>query len=202
METYSSDDETAEAVKKWWRENGKQVIAGAVIGIGSVLGWQWWQSHVTQQGEAAAVVYDKMLSALAADPALAAAQADTLTAQYASTPYAALASLAVAKARVEQGSNAEAIVHLRKAMELAKLPELRQVAKLRLARVLAADGKLDEALAELDGVQGFSASGEEVRGDILLAKGDREQAKAAYQRALDAGGHRATLRIKLDDLGG
>ena len=202
METYSSDDETAEAVKKWWRENGKSVIGGAVLGLSAVFGWQWWQANVTQQGIEAAAIYDRMFNTLATDPAAARVEADTLTGQYPSTPYAALAELAIAKTMVEQGAGEEAAVHLRKAIELAKLPELVEVARLRLARLLADGGKHDEALAELARVQGFTASGEEVRGDIHLARGERDEAKAAYQRALDAGGNRSTLSIKLDDLGG
>ena len=202
METFTSDDQTEEAVKQWWKENGKSIIAGAVIGIGAVLGWQGWQAHVTQQGREAAAVYDKMFASLATVPEAATQEAQVLVNEYGSTPYAALAELAMAKLKVEAGDSAAAMEHLRKAMASAKMPEIQEVARLRLARLTADGGKPDEALALLAEVNGFSASGEEVRGDILLAQGKRDEAKAAYQKALEAGGNQATLRMKLDDLGG
>ena len=202
METFTSDDQTEEAVKQWWKENGKSIIAGAVIGIGAVLGWQGWQAHVTQQGREAAAVYDKMFASLVTAPEAATQEAQVLVTEYGSTPYAALAELAMAKLKVESGDSAAAMEHLRKAMASAKMPEIQAVARLRLARLTADGGKPDEALALLAEVNGFSASGEEVRGDILLAQGKRDEAKAAYQKALEAGGNQATLRMKLDDLGG
>ncbi|GAB6040522.1 YfgM family protein [Endothiovibrio diazotrophicus] len=202
METYSSDEQTEEAIKQWWRENGKSVVGGAVLGIAAVLGWQGWQAHVTQQGVAAAAVYDQMLAAAQGDPTQAMVEAEALSREYDATPYSALAELTLAKLQVEQGQSEEAMVHLRLAMKKAKLPEIREVAGLRLARLLAVGGKPEEALKQLDELTGFKASGEEVRGDILLAQGKRDEAKGAYQRALEAGGNRNVLQLKLDDLGG
>lgn len=31
MDIYASDDEKGEAIKNWWRENGRSVITGVVL---------------------------------------------------------------------------------------------------------------------------------------------------------------------------
>ena len=86
-------------------------------------------------------------------------------------------------------------------------PELKQVATLRLARLLLQTGKTDEALALLSDTvaHGFEAVYQETRGDILVAKGDRPAARIAYTRALanstGTSGNRQLLQMKLDDLG-
>ena len=43
MSTYLSDDEQAEALKKWWKENAVSIIVGAGLGFGIIFGWQGWQ---------------------------------------------------------------------------------------------------------------------------------------------------------------
>jgi predicted negative regulator of RcsB-dependent stress response len=80
------------------------------------------------------------------------------------------------------------------------------LAKLRLGKVLLAQGKIDAALTEIQGVEGGALQGafDELRGDILLARGDRDKARDAYTNALAAYGEvpdKAELvQLKLDDL--
>ena len=85
----------------------------------------------------------------------------------------------------------------------AGLPEL---ARLRLAQVLIAAGKMDQALEELEPApRGMAALYEEARGDALKAKGDLEGAAAAYDQALErlpeTSRERMFLEMKRDDLG-
>jgi len=39
MQNYSSNDEQLDAIKHWWDENGKSVIAGVVLAAAAVVGW-------------------------------------------------------------------------------------------------------------------------------------------------------------------
>jgi len=66
-------------------------------------------------------------------------------------------------------------------------PELRQVARMRLARVLVEQGKHDDALALLDPAAGgaFASLVHELRGDALAAKGDASAARKEYEAALE-----------------
>ena len=84
-------------------------------------------------------------------------------------------------------------------------PTLGELARQRLARVLATQHKTDDALALLKGEASaaFIASREELRGDVLAQAGKRADARAAYEKARaaqkDANGAEA-LQIKLDNV--
>ena len=201
---FASDEDAAEAVRKWWIENGKSVIAGAVLGIGAVFGWEAWQGYTKQQAETASLRFDQVSVALESDPARAAAEGEALMKDSSSSPYAAMAALALAKERAEAGDLKSAEERLRWAIEHSRQPELKEVARLRLARILAASKRGDEALAELGQLtSAFDAVAAEIRGDIYRERGELNEAKAAYQAALAGdGGNRAVVQMKLDELGG
>jgi predicted negative regulator of RcsB-dependent stress response len=124
-----------------------------------------------------------------------------------SSTYATLSALLLAKLDREQGKADEGERHLRWVMDQTDFPELRQIARLRLARLKLADGALDEALSLVSGdvAAGFEAADQEARGDILLAKGDLDGARAAYRRALVSlaatSANRQLVQMKLDNLG-
>ena len=68
-------------------------------------------------------------------------------------------------------------------------------------------GNKDAALALLNVKDegGFESEYEELRGDIYLAKGQRDEARAAYREALkhltEGSPYARILNMKLDDLG-
>jgi len=68
----------------------------------------------------------------------------------------------------------------------AKDSDAAQVAQLRLARVLAASGDADQALAILEGVgeSAYAATYAIAEGDIQLEAGRTDEARQAYHRAL------------------
>ncbi|MET0048357.1 MAG: tetratricopeptide repeat protein [Sedimenticola sp.] len=204
MDIHLSEEEQVEALKKWWKQNGFSVAAGIVLGLGGVFGWQYWNKHQDQVSADASYHLEQLNASVAAglkEPALQ--QARALMQHYQDSSYAVFAALDAAKVKVEQGDNAGARVQLQWAMDNASDASLKQVARLRLVRVMLSEGAADEAAsvlaqAPVDGYQGEVA---ELRGDIALAKGDENAARAAYQQALDNKvGSSALVRMKLDDL--
>ncbi|MET0012018.1 MAG: tetratricopeptide repeat protein [Sedimenticola sp.] len=204
MDIHLSEEEQVEALKKWWKQNGFSVAAGIVLGLGGVFGWQYWNKHQDQVSADASYHFEQLNASVAAglkEPALQ--QAKALMQHYQDSSYAVFAALDAAKVKVEQGDTAGARVQLQWALDNTSDPSLQQVARLRLARVMLSEGAADEAAsvlaqAPVDGYQGEVA---ELRGDIALAKGDENAARAAYQQALDNKvGSSALVRMKLDDL--
>jgi predicted negative regulator of RcsB-dependent stress response len=209
VDEYLTDDEQAEALKSWWRENWAWVLAGVVLGLGLLAGWQYYQRYITQRAEAAAVALNEYAVAMVSDKAKAATLFKDLTGKYQATPYAPQAQLLQAQYAVETNDLVGAEAALRTVMADAKDSELAQVARLRLARVLLEQGKNDEALALLDisKAGGFVAQTQEIRGDALLAKQDQAGAIQAYQAAFaayktDNSADVSLLELKLSDLGG
>ena len=206
MEIYSSEHEQVEALKAWWDKNGRRVIAAIVVVLLAVLGWKSWMQSQNERAEAASVQYQQMLDVLDAQPAQAMEIGRAIVAEYPDTLYAVLASLGMAKAAVQQQDLDAAAAHLRLAMKQAEQEELMMLARLRLASVLQAQGKDDEALAllEKEVAPSFRGSYAEMRGDILLSQGKVGAARDAYSNALagysDVPEKRNLVQMKLDDL--
>lgn len=189
MDVYTHEKEQIESIKAWWRENRWYLVSGVVIALALVGGWRYWQAWQIEQAQAASAHYaDMLVDARARDINSVREKAAQLREDYARTPYATLGNLRLAALEVESGDFEAAAETLRWAMENSRDKELGLVARLRLARVQLELGKYDEAIALVSGQQtvAFKALFEEVRGDALLLKNDREGARAAYEAALAA----------------
>jgi predicted negative regulator of RcsB-dependent stress response len=133
-------------------------------------------------------------------------QAAVLTEAYADTTYGVLAALMLARLDAEADNTEAAIGWLEWVLTRTDQRDLRDIARLRLARLLMDDGQLDASRAQLDQIlsANFAAQQEELRGDIHRAHGQIDQARSAYQNALAARGSgsegAALLRWKLDNL--
>lgn len=186
VDEYLDERERAEQVKAWFKENWLWMVAGAGIGLGGLFGFRAWDGHLDRRSQEAAVQFEQLLDALDKQGREAGlALVDPLVEKYGGTPYADQARLVAARAHVEGGELDQAAARLRAVMEDGKDPELALVARLRLARVESAAGRHDAALALLDAAASPAIGGriEELRGDILLAKGDRAGAVAAWEKA-------------------
>ena len=132
--------------------------------------------------------------------------ADRLMRDYASTPYAIHAAFALAKFAVESGDEARATVALQWALDNGNDDILRHVARLRLAALLLAGGRADEAADLLQAAElpAFAERYHELRGDAAFQRGDRASARAHWQSGLDAmprgDASRALLQLKLNNL--
>lgn len=199
-----SEEEQVEALKTWWKENGRSMIIGVVLGLGAVFGWQAWTQHQKSTADQASVRFEQMGQTAAAgmnEPA--AKQAQSLIADFQGTAYATFAALELAKIKMGQGDTAGAEAQLRWALENSADMSFRQVARLRLARLLFGIGRLDEAKALLGQADKDSYQGEiaELQGDIARQAGDIDSARTSYQEALEKGASNTSLvQMKLDDL--
>jgi predicted negative regulator of RcsB-dependent stress response len=114
--------------------------------------------------------------------------AGALIEKYNGTAYADMAALLSAKVQAEAGDLKNARVPLAWAATKASDPALRELARLRLATVMFDDKAYDEALAQLQAPtdESLVARFADLKGDILLAQGKREEARAAYKAVVTA----------------
>jgi len=206
MADYETEEQQVEALKNWWKQNGLAVIGGAVLGISALIGWRGWNWHqeklATEASDIFVIVQDATIKN---DSGSLQEQTKNLRDNYASTPYASLATLYEAKSLVEKGDAAAAEESLRWVLKNSNQDSVRSVARLRLARVLLADNKVDDALAMIDGgiPEAYQSLADEIRGDIYVAKGELDLAKEAYDQALlsSNGSGAEYLQLKRNDLG-
>lgn len=204
-----SEAEQMERAKSWLKSNGIWIIAGIAIGAGGLGAWNWYQERRNAQAETASARYEELVDAFSRnDKARGMTLLDQLNREYAWTPYASLGTLIAARVQVEANELDKAAVGLKSVMDNAKDDELKLVARLRLARVQAALGKYDDALATLEVEDGgeFAPRIADTRGDVLLAKGDRAGALKEYLAARTSEDSRVLdtelLDLKIRDLGG
>ncbi len=201
--THLSDEEQAEALKRWWTDNGKSIIAGIVIGLSLVLGWQGWSRYQIEQSELASLEYDRLKSILQKnDTSAAAIQSDTIKQDYSSTSYSFFAALDLAKSYLEAEDYVKARSELEYAIANAADEGLKAMAQARLARVLIAAGETDQALAiaNQNTVAAFAGDFAHIKGDIYREKGDLESAKKAYAEALISSNNSSLLEMKLNEV--
>ena len=217
MAEYVTEDEQLQALKKWWRDNGRFTILVIVIGIAGYFGWQFWQNYQQQQAESAAALYSDLLEAVTTAPGEPLTEEKRTTAHYlinqlkaghSSSLYALNAAMYGAKIAVEANELDKAAELLQWALDQSDSDEADNVLRLRLARVMNALTDYDQALAysQYDVTDDFMPLFAAVRGDAYLGKGDISAAKAAYQLALDKASpiqyqqHRQLVSMKIADL--
>ena len=233
MDPYRTEEDQIRALKQWWERNGSSTLIGVGLALALVFGWQWWQQRRQAASEEATAVYQQLLQAAdkAAEDPIQRTTAEHLTSQLEeSRPgsrYADYAALMRARLQVEKGDLAAAEATLRALLErqpdaargalatrfdelLGRHPDAQigALARVRLARVLFALGRADDALATLDaaGTADFAIEKLELRGDILRDRKDTEGASKAYRDAIALAGARPDgaaprlLELKLQEL--
>ncbi len=204
MET---DDEQVEKLKQWWKENGRSVIAGIVIGVGGLFGYRYWLDLREATAEAASAEFVQMMEALkSGDSGGVTERADILISEYSDTEYAMLAKFALARILVESGDYDLAQAQLEQIIGTVGDAPLGFLARKRLASVQLQSAQPEQALVTLSVVfpPAFSAGIDELKGDIYARQGKIEEAANAYREALSATPGPANgefVQQKLDDLG-
>lgn len=199
MEIYSTEEQQAEAIKRFFRENGITLAVAAIAGLGGMYGWKAYNQSQIDNAEATSEAYTQVVES---DDVLA--KADSFLAENGDSNYAVLAAFVAAKEAVDNNDLTLAAEKLTWASENVANPELEATALLRLARVQVAQEQYEAALANLAKPMpaAFASQQAEIKGDIYLAQGEQEKAREAYQTALSAegGANNPMLQIKLDDL--
>lgn len=208
MSNYTEEEQIAQ-LKEWWSRNGKPLLTGGALALVLVFGWQYWQGSQNSRAQQMSMLYQQLLEQGMSDMGLETSEAvsllnqlDALDKGHAYTQYA---RLMVARLAVDEDRLTDAVSELQQITDKPATQELGEIARQRLARVLAADGQPEQGLALLAGKapEAFKASREEVKGDLLVQLGRNDEARAAYEQARDNmadTGAAGTLLMKLDDL--
>jgi len=204
---YETEEQQVEAIKKWWKENRSLVIAGILLGATVVFGWRYYDNYQKNHAEYASDVYDSIIQTVARSQNADDLQikVNELLADYADTPYASLSALVLAKKQLKSGDFTKAQQQLEWVVNNANQEELRHIARLRLTRLLFSGKQYDAALKllDVDFPESFAVMYEELKGDLYVAQGEINQARAAYDKAILSSGLQAGkwLKLKRDDLG-
>jgi len=202
---YETEEQQIEAIKKWWKENSNMLVSAVAIGVACIFGWQYFQAETVKHAEQASVLYEQVLvnSDNASKINDQIAIVNQLEAEFTDTPYASLSALIVAKQQYEAGQVEKAQQQYRWVIENANQEELKYIAKIRLSRLLLSNNQQDQALKLLNESypESFNGMVLELKGDALLVKGKKAEAKVAYIKAMALSkGSNRWLQLKIDDI--
>jgi len=183
------EQEQLDQIKSFWKQYGNLLtwVVVAVLGAYAAWnGWNWWQR---EQSVKAGAMYDELdKAAQAGDAAKAGGIFNDMKSRFAGTAFTQQGGLLAAKVQFDKGQLDAASASLQWVAANAVEDEYKTVAHLRLAGLLLDQKKFDEALKQLDGAVApeFAALVADRRGDVLLAQGKAEDAKASYTKAWQA----------------
>ena len=196
----NTEEEQVQQIKKWWNSNGKQIIAGAVIGLAGILGWNTYSDYQDKQSLNARNLY---LSYASDSNNLGAF--DKLTTDFSSSSYSDQAILLMAKYLFDAGSYTQALGVIEPLIN-NRNSVIATTAALRAASIYLQLGQHDQALSILreqsDDV--FLGLIYNLMGDIYLDLGNHVEAQNYYSLAIANVTENSNLtqliQIKLDDL--
>ncbi|MCS5586911.1 MAG: tetratricopeptide repeat protein [Porticoccaceae bacterium] len=198
MANHLSEEEQIEAFKRWWAEKGMQLAAVAAILVGGFFGWQGWENSQQEHAEQGSEIYMEIIDIVtdkkpdeplsAGNQASINATADQLKADFSGSGYAHFAALMKAKLAVDNGDLELAATELEWVLNNDPADTTQTLVTLRLARVEAARGNVEEALQMIQGTDAgeMKSAYAEAKGDFYILLDDLESAFTAYQAALSS----------------
>ena len=198
MERFETEEQQIEAIKRFWKENGTVIILGAVLGLGGLWGWRYYNDSMIATKESASQAYTASITEFAES------EDSQVLSQFVSenkdTGYAPLAAMIVAQQAVLEDDFETA----KEQLEIAATgsSEVADVAKLRLAKIHLQLAEYSQAVAQLDAVSApaFSDQVNELKGDVYYAQGQFDQAKTSYNLALAELENDQNIKMKIDNI--
>ncbi|RJX32856.1 MAG: hypothetical protein C4516_03745 [Oxalobacter sp.] len=203
------EQEQIEELKAWWKKYGNLVTWLVIIGLFLYAGFNGWKYYQRSQASKAALLYEEMFRAVVSkDHTLVMRAATDLETQYSGTAYAQMAGMVASRAAYDAGELKSAKAQLDWVVKNAIDEEYKALAKIRLAGMLLDEKAYDEGMKLLSGdfPEAFAARVADRKGDIFVAQNKIEDARAAYQQALEKtelkDPARRLIQLKLDGIGG
>ncbi len=207
MTDYLTEQEQIEILKNWIKQYSLVILAGVLIAVAAITGWRYWQQRQTKIIHHASAVYDEMLTKRAQnEPAATLVQAQKLFDHYSQTTYGQMAAFMLARDAITQKNYADGEKYLKWVLKKSSTASIREIARIRLARIYIAMNQSEQALTTLEKVEDKTFNGliEEVKGDAYVSMHNTTLARRAYKQALDdlpnAETVRPLLQMKYDNL--
>jgi predicted negative regulator of RcsB-dependent stress response len=207
-----TEEEQVEALKSWWKENGKSLIMGVVIAVAAVFGWRGWNQYQDDFAANASAMYESILNPVATGLPLDDAAVTSLIqvgkdlrTDYASSAYAPMAAMVLARVAVEAGDLEGALEQLDYVIASDVSPlDMKSLATIRKAKVQLGLGQAEAASASLAQLEGsaFPSLFAEAQGDVAAAQGNASEARASYEVAMATADpqRKQVIKLKYDDL--
>lgn len=188
MSVYMTEEEQLESIKKWWKRYGNVVTLVLSCILFAAAGYRYYIWHQDRIIEQASVAYEQMMLALSNENMSAVnSYANKLIKDHANTVYADAAHMTLAKVYVSNKELNKARNELRFVVNKSSMQSLKQIAKIRIARIFVSSQAYTDALKELSQIVDttYLPVVNELKGDIYGATGQYQEAMISYKQAID-----------------
>lgn len=195
-----TDKEQIQIIKDWWKKNSSTVLTAILVFAITNYGWRYWQQHKNKTVAKASLGYTQMLTAYEAqktDEAML--MGKKLIKEQPKSVYAGMAGLMLAKIYVQKQDLKAAQIQLEFIINKTSDSTFKQIARIRLARILLELKQPQKALDILTIIndKAHNAEIKEISADALLVLGKNAEAKKAYQEAVASGSDSPLLKLKM-----
>lgn len=204
-----AEQEQLASLKSWWGQYGNLITWVVIIALAAYAGWNGWNYYQRNQSAQAAHLYEELQQAAEAqDKEKVLRVASDVQERYTGTAYAQMSALAAAKMAFDSSDYQAAKTQLQWVIDHGRDDAYKAIAKVRLAGILLDEKAYEEGLKVLSGdfPAQFAGVVEDRKGDILVAQNKLDEARIAYQAAIDKtdarNPGRQLMQIKLDAIGG
>lgn len=203
------EQEKIDQIKDFWKRYANLILGVLLILAIAAAGYMWWHRQALQKSAEAASLYATLQAMQQAGQASAVASlADTLMKQYPDSAYSGRGALIAAATNAAAHNDTAARTELQWVIDHSSESGMQTIARLHLAGMLLDAHQPAEALKMLDSPHDESDADlySDLKGDALLMLGRRDQARVAYQTALQKlpadSPYRQIVEIKLNAIAG
>ncbi len=187
MSVYMTEEEQLDAIKKWWGKYGSRITTALSIVFLCIAGYRYFSWHQEKVSQQASSTYEQMMVSFSNHNIKSVrSYANELINKYDNTVYADAAHLTLAKIYVDKNKLNAAKTQLYQVIKKGHMLPLQQIAKIRVARILATEKEYTNALSELSSIADptYLSVINELKGDIYNATGEYQNAINSYQSAM------------------
>jgi predicted negative regulator of RcsB-dependent stress response len=203
------EQEQLASLKSWWAQYGNLVTWSLIIVLAAYAAWTGWNSYQRNQIAQASQFYEEFQKAvIAQDKEKIQRAAGDMQSKFPRTAYAQMTALSAAKFAFDANDLPTAKAQLQWVIDKGESDDYKAVAKVRLSGILLDEKAYDEGLKLLSGnfPEQFASVVDDRKGDIFVAQNKLDDARTAYQTALEKTEQkspgRQLIQIKLDAIGG
>ncbi|OGV40933.1 MAG: hypothetical protein A3F46_09100 [Legionellales bacterium RIFCSPHIGHO2_12_FULL_42_9] len=187
MSVYMTEEEQLQAIKKWWLRYNTPILVLLSVVMLIVAGYRYWNWHHEKILIQASTVYERLMVSFSEHKNKEIrSYANQLITHYDQTVYADVARMTLAKIDVAKDQAEKAKQLLEDVVNHTTVPAFKQIAKIRIARLLLAQKSFDQALSQLSVIDdnAYMTIVNELKGDIFVEKGDYQHAIKSYRQAI------------------
>jgi predicted negative regulator of RcsB-dependent stress response len=198
---FDNDEQQSEHFKNFYNLHKFKIFSAIAVFLVAFFAYQYLESVNQSNDEEASQLFQDVIVSKIGNIDEIKSKVDELQNDFSNSPYAARASIYYSKLLVETGDYTAAAKELIWASGENIEPSIQSMANYLLGNLYLVEKKLDEALEVANKIitDGYIGLANDLKGDIYLAKGDKENAIKSYELALNYFGGQGELHKVIEN---